>query len=86
METLAAGASIAKILIVTIAVAAFVGYVVWKVYAVAKAARAKGTPDEKQKGVGKAVFGGGEAYGKGHDVGKQAGEKLVAWIKGKRKK
>jgi hypothetical protein len=86
MGMLAAGSELVAIVIVAIAVAIVVGFVVWKVCAVAKAAKTKGTPDDKLKATGEAMFGGGKAYGKGYDAGKQAGEKFAAWIKSKRKK
>ena len=85
MNLFAAGDNAAKIIIVVIAAVAFVAIVAWRAYRVAKAIRTKGDSDEKQKAVGNALFGGGGAYGSGHDVGKRLGEKLGSLLKGKKK-
>lgn len=89
MQILASGDETAKILIVIIGVLVFAAALGWKVYAVVKAAKTKGSAEDKQKAVGGALFGGllgdGGAYGKGYDVGKKAGEKLASLFKSKDK-
>ncbi len=73
----------AKVLIVAAAAVVVAGLVIWKVLAVARAARTKGSPEERQKAVGKALHGPG--YEAGYDAGRRAGEKFVNWLKGKKK-
>ena len=85
MLILASAGSAAKVTIVAIGVVLVMALVLWKVYAVAKAAKTKGTAEEKQKAIGDAMFGGGGAYGKGHDIGRKAGEKFASLFKRKSK-
>ena len=80
MQIIAAGGT-AKIVIVILAVLVVAAFIVWKVVAVSKAAKTQGSPEEKHKAVGEALHG--KSYGKGYDVGRQAGEKTGAWLKKK---
>jgi hypothetical protein len=85
MGILASAGHTAKVIVVVVGIVLIAGFVVWKACAVAKAAKTKGTPEEKQKAIGNAMFGGGGAYGKGHDFGRKIGEKLGSLFKRKGK-
>ena len=85
MSVLASVDDIMKVVLVVFAVLVLAAFVAWKVYAVAKAARnAKGSPLDRHRAVGNALYGG-DTYGKAHQTGWQAGEKLVSLFKRKRK-